>query len=397
MPITPSHELRASLERHNQVFENLLKLIPAKYYLVQDRNDDDVGSKYQKNKKKQAAPKQAIKEATKKARRDKLDPANNKTILELQKEAAEAKLATSKEKGKQKAVLDSDDSDDPDVDMADLSDDPEVANNDAPAPAPTPIPSYESITTLRSKLHARIDSFKRDRGAPTGEPGNRDELLEEQRRKRGLLRENRRKATRERKKHEEAGKSKKSTAQEREKGHHVKTQLIVPDPAANGTGNGTTNVTFSSIPSAGSSFKAKKYSTAADPRSALDQITSRAEKLASMPAEKRQAIEERSRWDKAEIRAEGGKVHDDAGRLKKAAKRKEKEKLKSKVEWNKRKETLTANMAAKQKKRTDNIAQRNERRNDARKGAKPKAGKARPGFEGKRTFSSKKSSGKTGK
>ncbi|KAG9118487.1 hypothetical protein FRC07_006987, partial [Ceratobasidium sp. 392] len=71
MPITPSSELRASLERHNQVFENLLQLIPAKYYLVQDRNDDDVGSKYQKNKKKQAAPKQAIKEATKKARRDK--------------------------------------------------------------------------------------------------------------------------------------------------------------------------------------------------------------------------------------------------------------------------------------------------------------------------------------
>ncbi|KAG8742363.1 hypothetical protein FRC12_015390 [Ceratobasidium sp. 428] len=72
MPVTPSHELRTSLERHNQVFENLLKLIPAKYYLVQDRNDDDVGSKYQKNKKKQAAPKQAIKEATKKARRDKV-------------------------------------------------------------------------------------------------------------------------------------------------------------------------------------------------------------------------------------------------------------------------------------------------------------------------------------
>jgi hypothetical protein len=54
-------------------------------------------------------------------------------------------------------------------------------------------------------------------------------------------------------------------------------------------------------------------------------------------------------------------------------------------------------MAAKQKKRSDNIAQRNERRNDARKGVKPKAGKARPGFEGKRTFSSKKGSAKSNK
>lgn len=41
-------------------------------------------------------------------------------------------------------------------------------------------------------------------------------------------------------------------------------------------------------------------------------------------------------------------------------------------------------MAAKQKKRSDNIAMRNERRKDARKGIKPKKNtKARPGFEGK--------------
>ena len=42
--------------------------------------------------------------------------------------------------------------------------------------------------------------------------------------------------------------------------------------------------------------------------------------------------------------------------------------------------------AAKQKKRTDNIAMRNEKRNDKRKGIKSKIkpkGKSRPGFEGK--------------
>ena len=54
-------------------------------------------------------------------------------------------------------------------------------------------------------------------------------------------------------------------------------------------------------------------------------------------------------------------------------------------------------MAAKQKKRADNIAMRNERRNDKRKGIKPKD-KGRPGFEGKSFGKSKgkgsKSSGK---
>ena len=82
--------LRASLEKHNHTFESLLSRIPAKYYLPQDDDDQQVcstfsisrlltqlrqgASKYHKNKKMQQAPKQAIKEASKKARREKARP-----------------------------------------------------------------------------------------------------------------------------------------------------------------------------------------------------------------------------------------------------------------------------------------------------------------------------------
>lgn len=48
-----------------------------------------------------------------------------------------------------------------------------------------------------------------------------------------------------------------------------------------------------------------------------------------------------------------------------------------------RKEQIAASMAAKQKKRTDNIAMRNERKSDKRKGVGKTKAKARPGFEGK--------------
>ena len=48
-----------------------------------------------------------------------------------------------------------------------------------------------------------------------------------------------------------------------------------------------------------------------------------------------------------------------------------------------RKEAVAASMAAKVKKRSDNIAMRHERRNEKRKGSGKSKGKGRPGFEGK--------------
>jgi hypothetical protein len=91
---TSAADLQSSLERHNATFEALLTLIPPKYYIVNDSPDNQASifltfvfcenldlfstssqgsSKYQINSKKQKAPKQAVKEATKKAKRDKVN------------------------------------------------------------------------------------------------------------------------------------------------------------------------------------------------------------------------------------------------------------------------------------------------------------------------------------
>ncbi|KAJ3722757.1 surfeit locus protein 6-domain-containing protein [Lentinula guzmanii] len=416
--ITPISTLRASLERHNDTFETLLKLIPAKYYIVQDLTEEQAASKFQQNKKKQKAPKQAIKEASKKAKKEKLDPANQKNIVDLQNEASILKQL-SKEKGKRKAQeIDGDDEDDEDDAAMDVDvrlDEEEeeeetlnAGNMNVDVNGTTtlvPMASSSDITALRAKLHAKMASLRRGGGGGR-EAGDRDELLEERRQQRAAMRERRRRETKEKIRREE-NKNAAKDKEKRDKDAQVKltkTQLLVNDPttavmASRGPNSKLTNVAFSSVSQSGasSSYKHNKLKTSSNPTQALTQLASRKEKLAGLPEEKRKNVEEREKFEKAEARLEGVKVKDDEGRLKKAVKRKEKEKVKSKKAWDERKEQLTSSMAAKQKKRTDNIAMRNERRNDKRKGIKPKTGKARPGFEGKAFGKGKAKSGAGGK
>ncbi|KAJ7795617.1 hypothetical protein B0H14DRAFT_3114667, partial [Mycena olivaceomarginata] len=203
-----------------------------------------------------------------------------------------------------------------------------------------PMPSSGGIEALRDKLHARMAALRRG-GVRSGADALLDERLQ-----RAAMRERRRKETKEKIRREEEAKGKgkgkgtdkdkaKERADNRDKGNITQTQLL----------------------------SQSKLKTNSNPTQALAQIASRKEKLAALPEEKRKAIEEREKWDKAAARLEG-------------VKRKEKEKGRSKRDWDERKEQISASFAAKQKKRTDNIAMRNEKRKGGAAGPRAREGAA---------------------
>lgn len=369
-------EIRQSLERHNAAFETLLRLIPAKYYIVNEEPEHE--SKYQKHKNKKNA-KQEAKEAAKKARKAKLDPDNQKTIVELQEEAAKQRAADSPLKASKKRKRSDDTDDDEDTGAISLQNgfvNLGGKDTDISRPALQPMAPSGSISELRSKLHDKIASFRKGRGVDEDAMESKDELLESRRERRAQLREKRRKETKEKKKLEAAARMSKK----KKEGNATKPQLLVEEKRDEKDGENVTSVKYSALSNDKTQSKlSKKLQTSSDPKQALAQLAAREERLKNMPEEKRKMIEEKDKWSKAEARMEGIKVKDDATRLKKAVKRAEKEKVKSKKEWDERKRNVEAAMAAKQKKRSDNIAMRNERKKDKGK----KGGKARPGFEGK--------------
>jgi hypothetical protein len=108
------------------------------------------------------------------------------------------------------------------VDDVDLSDSAVAAPLDPLVPMAKP----ESIASLRDKLHLRMAALRRG-GQGGGEPGDKDELLEERRKQRAALREKRRKETKERRKAETEGKKGGKKEKETTKGLPVKVLCIL--------------------------------------------------------------------------------------------------------------------------------------------------------------------------
>lgn len=252
------------------------------------------------------------------------------------------------------------------------------------------LPDIDS-EALQERLRARIEELRSKRKAdgPEGKtPKSRQELLD-QRRKKEEQRKAHKKELRRKAKEEEA---RKQEDRLRGSGSPLSTDIFSPrSPKPQDNNFSFSRLAFedgtAADPSLSNLVDAKRRKGPMDPRTALTAAENKEKRLSGYDAEKRADIAEKDSWLNAKKRAHGERVRDDTSLLKKALKRKEKQKGKSESEWKERQQNVVKGKEMKQKKRETNLAKRKEEKGG--KGKKGKGGgakgkpKGRPGFEGR--------------
>ncbi|KAJ1935876.1 hypothetical protein GGF37_005825, partial [Kickxella alabastrina] len=336
--------IKASLLAHAETFEDLLSLIPRKFYLPEE-NEQTMNNRYMKNTKKETeeAKKEAQRKARANAKAARLDPENHKTVQEIQAEKLEKQVAeklkiadTPKKQQKQQQAAneesDLDEDKDEDAGMSgmtfDLDDKRTQAALVVEEEQPTeikPMAASGSITELRQRLQERIDVLRQKRKAPEDDV-SREALLEKR-------------MTRRKKSKEMQAKAKKSgnPAQEQVLGSKTPSALTDAPGAGKGSGSGEVkeSIFFGKL-SAGATKKKPVHV-----RQQLIKAEGKKKELAELKktdSAKADVIEEKDRWSKALNQAKGEKVRDDATLLRKTVRRMEQKKSKSAREWTDRKE-----------------------------------------------------------
>lgn len=239
---------------------------------------------------------------------------------------------------------------------------------------------------LQERLRTRIEELRARRKAdgPDGQPAKSRQELLDQRRKKEDQRKAHKKELRRKAKEEEALKQ-----EERLRGSGSPLSggdIFSPRTEAN-------NFSFSRLafgdgsmadPSASTLVDAPRRKGPQDAKGALMAAENKQKRLSGLDEQKRADIGEKDLWLNAKKRAHGERVRDDTSLLKKALKRKEKQKGKSELAWQEREQSVVKGKEMKQKKREGNLAKRRQEKG-GKKGSPIKKGqkKGRPGFEGR--------------
>lgn len=249
---------------------------------------------------------------------------------------------------------------------------------------------------LKKKLASKISMMREKRKAPGSKAGgpvkSREQMLAERKKKQEVRTQEKLKRKRELEEAEEAASedddSDKSDDEDAEDGPVLFGNIVFKD------GSRATS-DLSKIRN-GVDQKKKKGPSNNDIKGHLQKLEAKRRKLSSLTPEEQAKQQEKDKWSSLMSQAEGIKVKDDEKLLKRALKRKEKQKLKSEIQWKERKQVVKDTIAARQKRKEANLKSRRDNKGKkskqqprlkkftgtVKKGNKGKDGKKRAGFEG---------------
>ena len=341
-------EMESRLSSHSAYFSSMVALIPQKFYTVKDQDQEATDNKYWINKKQTRAPKQAVKEASQKAKKLKFDPESQKTP-ELSHTNETNELTTE--------------------DIVYTNGETEQGAKERDSAGSFSVERVQSsdLNDLQERLKHKIEELRGKRKTRDFDnPGevSQKKLKRVERKKRKKEMRQKQKAKKQQKvatKTEEDSTSKRPCVKDEESGRLVFSKFDFTTPQG--------------VEPASSSSSSKKQKK--DYRKLLAKAEAAQKKLDEIKAkdqERAEELQEKLRWQKAVDMAKGKKLKDDPQLLKKTMKRIEKKKDKSRKQWNKREKMEELTKEKRQEKRMKNIKERTE------KIKAKKLKKRRPGF-----------------
>lgn len=269
-----------------------------------------------------------------------------------------------------------------------------VSSTVPPSEKPKQIKIPQDTSALKARLAARIAELQAARKAigPDGKPiRTRQELIEAQRARREQRKAHKRELRRQAKLEEERKRDEALASNSPSIMSPALDHLLADDDEAGPTDYAFGRVAFSDDTRLSRDLtyvlNQPKKKGPSDPKTALIKLQNQKKRTAELDEAKQEEIAEKEAWLAARRRAEGERIRDDEALLKKAVKRKEKQKKKTEREWKERAEGVQRAVREKQKKRDENIKKRREEKKLGRVGRKAVAAatgkrKGRPGFEG---------------
>lgn len=331
VPEEMDDELLQSVLKTSQFFTTMIELIPAKFYVNQEAEDGEQEIWKGKKKRKKPDDKKLL---AKKAKLLKLDPSKHKTVEELQTEVEKKEKELYSQPG------------------------PDASTTLKPVNVSN-VESNASLEELRERLHAKMNQLRGNRKVvPNGT--DHDKKNKSQKKKSD--------AVDKRRKQDESANIKRA--------NEVEKKAVNSDVT---TDSG--QIVYSKFDFATGIQPEKVKKKKKDLKLMLENVEKKQNKLDLLKEtdiEKANKMKKDISWDRAMKKAEGVKLKDDAGLLKKSIKRKEKIKEKSAKKWNDRVESVEKKKDEKQKLRKQHIKEKRDEKSNKKSGKKKR--KSTPGF-----------------